>query len=119
MIRGDRLTPDEQTRLISILGMLGSDFAGERAAAELLATRLLKDHGLRWKDVIGGPPRHEKPRMADYSSRDLGLCLRHLTSVAEWEQEFCRSLAMRPRLSPKQVEVVQKIAAKLRTWGME
>lgn len=35
------LTPDEQTRLISIMGMLASIFAGKRAAAELLATRLL------------------------------------------------------------------------------
>ncbi len=113
------LTPDEQTRLISILGMLGSNFAGERASAGLLATRLPKDHGLRWADVIGGPPRHEQPRMADHSSTDLGLCMRHLTSLAEWEQEFCRSLAMRSQLPPKQVDVVQKIAVKLPAWDLE
>ena len=111
------LDPASRAKLVNILGMLGSDFAGERASAGLLACRFLKKHGLRWEDVIGSPPRHEKPRVADQSTGDLGLCLRHLTALTEWEQGFCRSLAMRPRLSPKQSDVLHRIAGTLRARG--
>ena len=39
------LTAAERTRLVRILGMLGSAFEGERKAAVLAATRFLKE---RW-----------------------------------------------------------------------
>lgn len=38
-------------RFKRILGMLGSDQAGERAAAALLATNWLTERGLGWSDV--------------------------------------------------------------------
>lgn len=39
-------------RLVRVLGMLGSDHAGERDAAALVATRMLKEAGLTWYDVL-------------------------------------------------------------------
>ena len=43
-------------RLVKVLGMLGSDHAGERAAAALQASRILKEAGLTWHDVLGVKP---------------------------------------------------------------
>lgn len=39
-------------KLIKVLGMLGSDFDGERANAAKMATQILKDAGLTWYDVL-------------------------------------------------------------------
>jgi hypothetical protein len=40
------------TKLVKVLGMLGSDHAGERDNAARLATQILKDAGLTWYDVL-------------------------------------------------------------------
>lgn len=49
-------------RLARILGMLGSDHAGERASAALAAHRLLKASGRSWWDLLGRapPPRWQR-----------------------------------------------------------
>jgi hypothetical protein len=39
-------------KLAKILGLLGSDQMGERAAAGLLATKLLKEANKSWYDVL-------------------------------------------------------------------
>ena len=44
--------PKTAERLASICSRLGSQFDGERAAAGLLATRILGDIGLDWRTVI-------------------------------------------------------------------
>ena len=48
-----RLALDDRRKLVGILSRLASDYDGERAAAGLLATRLLKARGLGWDEVIG------------------------------------------------------------------
>lgn len=46
------MTPtDAQARLRKVCGMLGSEHAGERAAAALKATAILKAAGKTWADV--------------------------------------------------------------------
>jgi hypothetical protein len=40
------------TILVKVLGMLGSNHVGERAAAALKADQLVKQLGLRWPDII-------------------------------------------------------------------
>jgi len=40
-------------KLVKVLGMLGSDHAGERAEAARRATIILKKAGLTWYDVLG------------------------------------------------------------------
>ena len=42
----------ELSKLIGALGMLGSDHAGERAAAALQVERLRRRLGKQWKDLI-------------------------------------------------------------------
>ena len=60
----------ETTRLIKILGMTQSSHDGERLNALSLATEMLVDHGLLWKDVIPVPSteranHQEQPREAE------------------------------------------------------
>lgn len=54
---------DNNQRFVRILGMLGSQFDGERAAAAKKAADLLKEMGLVWEDVIKIPisTKNNKP----------------------------------------------------------
>ena len=45
------LSPREQAKLASILARLASPFEGERAAAGLLASAFIEQHGLTWTDL--------------------------------------------------------------------
>jgi len=113
------LTSEERTRLVGILGRLGSTFDGERAAAGLLASRLLKARGLSWEDLLGKPSRPKAPPPGGNRCGDLQFCLRHLAELSEWEQQFIVSARGFRRLSPKQAEVVRGIADTLRRYGFE
>jgi hypothetical protein len=63
------MTTADRERLAAILGMLGSDHAGERAAAALQAEAFRRKHGLTWAELINGkeiylggnPPWQTKP----------------------------------------------------------
>lgn len=46
------MTPTDRLRLAAILGMLGSDHAGERAAAALQAEAFRRKHGLTWAELL-------------------------------------------------------------------
>ena len=48
------MTAAERQRLARILGMLGSEHAGERASAGLQAEAFRKRHGLTWEEMIQG-----------------------------------------------------------------
>ena len=39
-------------KLVRVLGMLGSDHPGERDAAARMATRMVKEAGLTWYDLL-------------------------------------------------------------------
>ena len=43
------LSAAERLKLIRMLGMLGSDFEAERAAAALKASQLIRSRGLTWE----------------------------------------------------------------------
>ncbi|HEY2615981.1 MAG TPA: hypothetical protein VGI78_01455 [Acetobacteraceae bacterium] len=47
------ITTSERARLAAILGMLGSEHAGERAAAGLQAEAFRRKHGLTWEELLG------------------------------------------------------------------
>lgn len=111
------LDPASRAKLVGILGMLGSDFDGERASAGLLATRLLKDCGLRWEDVIPPAVCFAGEQSSGGNRSNLTLCLHHLGQLTEWECGFVQSVASRGQMSPKQVDVLARIAGALRTRG--
>ncbi len=46
-----------RTKLARVLGVLGSEHAGERASAALVADRLVASLALTWREIIDGTPR--------------------------------------------------------------
>lgn len=46
------MTPVDRARLVKLLGLLGSDQDGERAAAAKAADELVKRHGMTWDGVV-------------------------------------------------------------------
>ena len=50
------MTAAERERLARILGMLGSEYEGERASAALQAEAFRKKHGLTWAELLTLPP---------------------------------------------------------------
>jgi hypothetical protein len=106
---GPSLTAAEYARLIAVLGMLGSEHAGERAAAGLHASRLLRERGLGWGDVIvaatvGGTDTWRQ--QAKEAAQFAGL-------LTPWERDFLRKLMGFPTISGKQHGVPQQIIAKV------
>jgi hypothetical protein len=90
--------------LIKLCGLLGSDHAGERAAAALKADKLVRASGATWADVIRVPQN----RTEDQPPRDWramrDYCAAHFYSLRERDRDFVDSLAdWRGRLSEKQV----------------
>lgn len=104
------LSPVELERLRNICARLGSDFDGERAAAALVATRLLKTHKLTWAEVVmPALPTASRPatKRARAKSTPWRQIVRDLLarpgSLRAWEKdEFLPSLLKFQKLSPKQ-----------------
>lgn len=126
------LSPDAIVRLAKLLGMLGSDHIGERAAAGLKATELLRANGVTWADLIqqlnNPAPRHSKQSFTDRVWVVVGrACLdRHNesergASLTAWEYGFVTDILDRGwDLSEKQEAVLRRIAGKMRVdWSAE
>lgn len=50
------LAPKQQTRLIQLLGMMGSDHDGEVVNAARMAVKLVRDAKMDWGSVLNGKP---------------------------------------------------------------
>jgi hypothetical protein len=107
-----QLSADDRARLIRILGMLGSDFAGERDAAARAAAKLLASRGLGWAEVIQpAAPRTQAPPPpppADWR-RDVDHCLNNLDAISPYELWFCLGLAR--GTNPITSERLERLAA--------
>jgi hypothetical protein len=102
--------------------MLGSDHAGERAAAGLKAHNLLQERRLSWTDVIARAlPPPQQPRREYTGGRrhharavDLLACG---FSWNDWEVRFLNSIAgWRGDLTPKQVSLLNDLGAAADAW---
>ncbi len=93
-------------RLAKILGRLGSEFDGERAAAGVMATRFLKERHLTWTELLEPPaPASVAPTCPccrpspEFGWRRLAdLCLQighELDLLSEWEAGFLGTLRRR------------------------
>lgn len=65
------MKPDVAVRFRKLCGMLASAHDGERAAAALKATELLKQTGASWADVAVGAATTSKPMFTVWSDVDL------------------------------------------------
>lgn len=116
------LAEADRTRLAQMLGLLGSDHAGERDAAGLAAHRLVQQRGLTWFDVISPslPPPDHDPR-ADPLHGDwravAASCMRFPHLLNRWEADFLSGLHRFPRLSGKQRTILTRIVTRLRAAG--
>ena len=54
--------PADRDRLSKLAGMLGSSHDGERAAAAMMATKLLEGVGVSWADLVASVPVKSPPR---------------------------------------------------------
>ena len=112
------MTAAERRRLVGVLGRLDSDFDGERAAAGLLASRMLRSAGLDWDALLPAdkPPRPPVLHATGWRG-DLAFCERHRSFLREWESGFVASVGSRSGLTPKQRTVLAEIAVGLRARG--
>ena len=112
------LPAGDRTKLVAVLGTLGSDQVGERAAAGLLATRLLRARGLTWDQVVGHQVATPQVEPRDQWRRDIDVALRHLGQLAEWPSIFAIGLSKQRKLPTlEQRAKVAEIAAGLRARG--
>jgi hypothetical protein len=117
------LDPTVTAKLAKITGLLGSDFDGERAAAAAAATRILKDYGLSWSDLVHGGAAVVQKSVPAYCAtipqevaRRILSGQRHLLSP--WETEFTENLAQwRGRATIKQIARLRRLEADLKTRG--
>lgn len=116
------LSPDDRRRLAGVLARLSSDYPGERDAAALLASRIVRDRDVTWLDVLRADlaahtPDTADPRRNTAPGSDLALCLRHRGQLNGWEQQFIRSIAAVTRRTPGQARKLAEIADALRKNG--
>jgi hypothetical protein len=120
-----RLTPALASKLVKVLGMLGSDHDGEVAAAGRRADAMVKGAGLTWDDVIvPAAPKPEQRRRQPRRWREPGspsdtaaMCLLYSEVLTDWETNFCRSIVGRRRISTKQAAVLDRLARKVEAFA--
>jgi hypothetical protein len=106
----------DQDLLAKILGLLGSDHAGERAAAGLKAHELVRAAGLTWRDVLDGAVAIV-PQLEINQSWDsvLAECCVHKDKLSARERDFVVNLARRRgKPSPKQITWLSAIYQRLK-----
>jgi hypothetical protein len=116
------LLPSERLHLAKLLGMLGSNHAGERDAAGLAAHRLVQKRGITWFDVVVQPPLPETDPYTDPDTDPIGVswrrtaaaCSRYPHLLSRWEADFLAGLLRFPNLSCKQRSALLKIVVRLR-----
>lgn len=90
------LAPADSARLAKLLGLLGSNHSGERAAAGLKAHRLVSSRNLSWSDLLA-PARLTGPSDRDavthHQSRAAFL-LECGYPWSDWEKQFLSSIAI-------------------------
>jgi hypothetical protein len=104
-------------RLEKLLGMLGSEHSGERAAAALKATKLLREHNATWRDVLRTPePASSSPRRPPDERANAREVLRmNRAGLTDWECNFLNSIAagrgpLTVRQSTKLRTIVERFA---------
>jgi hypothetical protein len=100
------LDPGAADMLAKLLGMLGSDHDGERAAAALKAHQLVKARGLTWKEII----QVERPT----TDQLIHECLDGEDHLSTWEAGFVRSIRGRQYLTEKQLGKLHELAEQVR-----
>ncbi|MGO4388540.1 hypothetical protein AB4Y85_13485 [Microvirga sp. 2YAF29] len=89
------------TKLVRILGMLGSDHPGERASAALAAHRLIKSLNTTWWDLLN-------PKTVESSGNVI------IRTVYEWGIDHAKAAESRIRQLKEENERLMRELKKLR-----
>lgn len=121
-------------KLAKICARFGSDFPEERATAAAIADRIVREAGITWEVFFESFDRAAQ-RIAELEAEHPGqsdrwqpvgwiepetieeaidICLEYASKFSEWEQEFLISISGRARLSPKQMNVLNRLVDKAR-----
>ena len=123
------LSDADRAKLVKVLGLLASPHPGERDAAGCAAVRLLRDRKLAWDDVIPSASVAPQPAWSSAGQSRPGqstpsswretarACQRRGDLLTDWEASFITGLMGRRSLSPKQLAVLDSIAAKVSAAG--
>ena len=114
------LPASDRERLAKLLGMLGSDHAGERDNAARAAHQLVQQRGITWREVVTHPPLSDTDQSTDPIHdwrRTAAACSRYPHLLNRWEAEFVAGLPRFSRLSGKQRSALVKIVVRLRACG--
>ncbi len=107
------LLQTDRTKLVKLLGMLGSNHAGERDAAGLAAHRLLQKRGMTWEDAL--TPRAAERRLPQHATwrTTCARLMENPRALRAWERNFVADLPNFPRISVKQRYVLNEIAQRV------
>lgn len=119
------LPHDKLARLEKLLGMLGSSFDGEVAAAGRAAHALVKGAGLTWGDVLAPagkpPPAAPNKPAVKWWQEDAKLCLAcglDEQCLSDWEVEFLENISERTiPVTEKQRDKLSQIMDRLGLGG--
>lgn len=104
------LNPQAADHLVKLLGYLGSDHQGERAAAALKTYEFIRRLGLTWSDVVYCPS-------SPASWWDMAIACRKQRRILS-ERDFLNNIAKLRRLpSDKQLAWLESIYARLHDQG--
>lgn len=109
------LADADRTRLIRLLGMLGSAFDGERANAAALADKLVRAAGMTWSDVVSGVQQrgHYTPPPPPTSiAGKVDFIFKAKVHLTDWEVTFLSDLRSRSKLSEKQLRIFNELLAR-------
>lgn len=127
---------NELRRLSGVLGLLSSNYDGERSNAAVMTTKALELHGWTWADVseaigqlnLPAKVRHlasapSKPSAPQTSDEDLAEAhilaaeyVRHIGLLDTWEAEFTRGmLDWSDVVSPRQLQKLQALVKLVQT----
>lgn len=120
------MPPEVFDKFAKVLGLLGSDQAGERASAAKIATAILRQCKMTWEDIA----RKLQQSQAPSSDFREGFQSLHFERVNEllamreyltgWEVNFLTSIKFRPSLSRKQDEtltrIYDRVSSAVRSW---
>jgi hypothetical protein len=114
------LAPQAADKLTKILGLLGSDYAGERDAAVRAAHKLVRSLGLSWSDIIAPPIVPHAPHIRAWRAQDdawrrmARFCHNRRWALTGKEREFVETMmAWRGEPSDRQQDWLIDIYARL------
>jgi hypothetical protein len=101
-------------RLAAVLARLESPFDGERAAAGLIASKMVREAGMTWSDLLAASRTADRP-VCDRRTRSpwremLANCRKRPDLLTKWERRFVASIDGQARLSRKQWAILASLA---------